>query len=612
MLKFFSINILLLFLTNSIVATDTITLSDKNYYNLDLAIKDTLKADDTISIEIILKNISSNEKWDFVCHYWSNVNIIVNDSPFQGGWNSDYKKENFIYEKVIRSPTIPIRIKANGLTKVKIILSQPILRSYNNPFSCAISKSKGSDDIFTFELSLILSFVVGLLILSIYNFLLYFITKENSFIKYSISQAFFAFIWLNSYGLSIYILGFSVNTLKFLDSFLALAYIWSYIWFSRDYLSTKINDKKLDRLFKLLQNLILLILSLYILTAFINSFYADYLGSIFVSKVIAPLSLILLIISIVRAFKRKEKLIRYFIFANLIFIFSVIISNLITLQLIPVDLAFKNIMLFGGLFEAILFSIGLAAKIKSSQKEKEIAQANLLQQLKENEMIKDEFSQGLEQQVRERTLELKDKNQKINLALKEKEAILRETHHRVKNNLQLMYSFMSLQSKRSNNIEIQNAISENKDRIKTLAMVHDKLSLSQNSEQINIKDYLPDIINQLSTLSYKGTIKTKCEIDNQTLLLKKAVYLGLIVNEILTNSLKYANFEAKPTITFNLIAKVNGNKLNLTLFDDGPTFTDSLSRKNSLGELIILDLAKQLKAEINVNKNFKYYISIPI
>lgn len=599
--------------TGHIKAYDTITVSKKEKIDLGLALKDTLHFSDSITKTITIFNNSTTPEWHFLTDYWQEVQITYDSTITEGGWGNTFQKQHFFFDGgANRGPGIPLYLPINEYTNIQIKIKHPIVRAFDNNNSCGLIPSKKIGSIYNQKLSFIQSLIIGILILALYNLFLFFITKDASFIKYSITQTLFALLWINTYGFSVYAFEFSLTILRFLDNFLSLLYILSYVWFSRAYLNTKNKDLKMNFYLIVLQYFIAVYIVLYIILSIFNFHTADYYGSFFVTKIISPIGVILLLISIIRAFIKKNRDVNYFVVATTIFIISIIITNLAALQLIPKNILSQNMILFGAILEAILFSIGLASKINQTQKEKEEAQKKLFIQLKENQIIKDDFSKGLEKQVLERTIELKEKNKKINTTLQEKEAVIKEIHHRVKNNLQLMYSFMSLQANRANNNEIKKAISENKGRIKTLAIVHDKLSLSQNAETIDIQTYLPGIVDRLSTLSYKGSINVNCEIVSLNLPLKKAIYVGLIVNEILTNTLKYADFNSKSNITFYIKANIDNSKLNFTLYDDGPSNSNYVKRQNSLGELIILDLAKQLKAKIDVNNNFKYYISIPI
>jgi predicted membrane protein len=209
--------------------------------------------------------------------------------------------------------------------------------------------------------------------------------------------------------------------------------------------------------------------------AFLQVSYLDYLLSHLIVNVLSPLGVIFLVIAIIRAILRRDKLIIYFSCAMLTFVLTVIIMNLNDAN--SNNIFVYNSVLFGAVLEAIFFSLGLAAKIKIAQTEKAIAQKELIDKHVENQKIKDQFSKELERKVEVRTLELKQKNSYIELALKEKEVLIKEVHHRVKNNLQLMYSFMSLQSNRAESELVKDAISESKERVRVLSMIHNNLSL---------------------------------------------------------------------------------------------------------------------------------------
>jgi two-component sensor histidine kinase len=106
-------------------------------------------------------------------------------------------------------------------------------------------------------------------------------------------------------------------------------------------------------------------------------------------------------------------------------------------------------------------------------------------------------------------------------------------------------------------------------------------------------------------------MNTTCNIDSFLLPINKAVSVGLIVNEIITNSIKYAEVSGvEKNIYIN--ALINQGNIELDIYDDGVTRKSSDVEMNSLGTLIIQDLTKQLKATLEVNENFRYKIAIPI
>ncbi|MEL7669648.1 PAS domain S-box protein [Methanobacterium sp.] len=138
--------------------------------------------------------------------------------------------------------------------------------------------------------------------------------------------------------------------------------------------------------------------------------------------------------------------------------------------------------------------------------------------------------------------QLKKAEENIKASLEEKEILLREIHHRVKNNLQIISSLLSLQTGYTKDYETRNVLEESQNRVKSMAIVHEKLYSSENLVKIDFKDYIKDLTDSLF-LTYKISpymIKLNKNIDNIFLNVNTAIPCGLIINELVTNSLKHA------------------------------------------------------------------------
>ncbi|OEC87414.1 MULTISPECIES: PAS domain S-box protein [Methanobacterium] len=138
--------------------------------------------------------------------------------------------------------------------------------------------------------------------------------------------------------------------------------------------------------------------------------------------------------------------------------------------------------------------------------------------------------------------QLKKAEENIKASLEEKEILLREIHHRVKNNLQIISSLLSLQTGYTKDDETRNVLEESQNRVKSMAIVHEKLYNSESLVKIDFKDYIKDLTDSLF-LTYKISpymIKLNKNIDNIFLNVNTAIPCGLIINELVTNSLKHA------------------------------------------------------------------------
>ncbi|MCD6224594.1 MAG: GAF domain-containing protein, partial [Deltaproteobacteria bacterium] len=130
----------------------------------------------------------------------------------------------------------------------------------------------------------------------------------------------------------------------------------------------------------------------------------------------------------------------------------------------------------------------------------------------------------------------------ITKALKEKELMLKEIHHRVKNNMQVISSLINLQAGRIEDQDYKNMFDEIRDRIRSMALVHEQLYRSRDLAYINLKDYITQLTGRLMR-SYSiapGKIELKIDANDLYIGIDKAVPCGLITNELISNALKYA------------------------------------------------------------------------
>lgn len=215
--------------------------------------------------------------------------------------------------------------------------------------------------------------------------------------------------------------------------------------------------------------------------------------------------------------------------------------------------------------------------------------------------------------------ERKKAEEKIKASLHEKEMLLKEIHHRVKNNLQIISSLLKLQSAYTETHNINQIIHDSQTRIKAMAIVHEKLYQS-NLESVNLGDYIQSIA-ELTNDSYntqdkKINIATFFNDTNINIRIDLAISIGLLVNEILTNSIKYA-FENSEKGQIEIeIFKDKNQKLNLIVSDNGiglPKDFD-FNKSGTFGMELIRLLTGQIDAELTISteKGTSYHIRLPI
>lgn len=211
--------------------------------------------------------------------------------------------------------------------------------------------------------------------------------------------------------------------------------------------------------------------------------------------------------------------------------------------------------------------------------------------------------------------ERKKAEDKIIQSLKEKDILLKEVHHRVKNNLQIVSSFLNLQSHYLSDNESKEAFDKTINRVRAIALVHEKLYQSKNFEQIDIKTYIESIIQLLDeAFNHQINIITNIEVKQSTFFnIDLAIPCGLIINEMVSNSIKYAkNHSNQIEIKVSFIEKETQFELNIE--DNGTTLQDNASifDKKTLGMEIILSLVEQLNGELitDFKKGAKFSVLI--
>jgi PAS domain S-box-containing protein len=192
--------------------------------------------------------------------------------------------------------------------------------------------------------------------------------------------------------------------------------------------------------------------------------------------------------------------------------------------------------------------------------------------------------------------------ERLRQSLGEKELLLREVHHRVKNNMQVISSLLAMQST-DGDPAVEKRLEESQNRIRSIALIHEQLYRSTELAHIDVKTYLETLTSQLlQSFGKAGAVRLELEADPLELDIDQSMALGLIVNELVTNALKYAYPADKGgTIRVSLRALAEGGRV-LTVADDGPGLA---ARKNggtpTLGMSLVTTLARQLRGRVELD-----------
>ncbi|MGK7920675.1 MAG: PAS domain S-box protein [Trichodesmium sp.] len=220
----------------------------------------------------------------------------------------------------------------------------------------------------------------------------------------------------------------------------------------------------------------------------------------------------------------------------------------------------------------------------------------------EKKSLKNRVVQAVVRDITER----KRNEEQIKASLAEKEVLLKEIHHRVKNNLQVISSLLRLQSRYIQDQRVMEMLKESQNRVRSMALVHEHLYQSKDLSKIDFTEYIRNLVSHLFQayeVKARG-VKLNVNVVSVFLNIDTVVPCGLIINELVSNSLKYAFPEeslGNISIDFNYDPH-NENKFILKVGDNGIGFPQDLDYKNSgsLGLRLVCSLVRQLKGEIEL------------
>jgi two-component sensor histidine kinase len=204
---------------------------------------------------------------------------------------------------------------------------------------------------------------------------------------------------------------------------------------------------------------------------------------------------------------------------------------------------------------------------------------------------------------------LKDKD----TLLVEKDWLLKEVHHRVKNNLQVITSLLAGQTHYLDDGPVLNAIRDVQNRVQSISLIHQKLYTGADVTSVNMLPYAYELVDHLQTCfdTRKKGIQFERQTDPINMEVSQAIAVGLILNEAITNSIKYAFPNGRGKITISLLS-AEQNRLRLTIADNGVGMarTDAAEGKTSLGWELIRILTRQLAGNLNIDTQAGVAISI--
>ncbi|MCE7996358.1 MAG: hypothetical protein HEP71_30545 [Roseivirga sp.] len=250
------------------------------------------------------------------------------------------------------------------------------------------------------------------------------------------------------------------------------------------------------------------------------------------------------------------------------------------------------------LLETLLFTIALGIEMRQHEVDKNKALTRLNQ-------VQADQTRKIEQEVVDRTakvnqqkLELQERNERI-------ETLFKEVHHRVKNNLQLVSSLLNMQQEWSSTEDPAKAIEDSRSRVVAMSMIHQFLYRTDDIATIDFKEYTEELINKLDAIQVdRVPYKLQLEFESNTIFdIDTSISLGLILNELVTNSYKHALLlQRKLELTVGLEA-LGAGMFNLVYKDNGEAIKEPFAEviKKGFGLRLASRLAKQLQGKLDYN-----------
>lgn len=403
-------------------------------------------------------------------------------------------------------------------------------------------------------------FLLGIMfIILMFSTFLYVKIKERIYLYYS-SYIFFNIIYLiNMSGLLVY---FNIQSFIYKIHFSSALMLCFLILFSLEYLNIK-------RIFTKIYKVLLSISIFFILLAILILFEYEPWNKV-INNLAGAICLSLILLSLFMYLKGYTKT-KYYSLGLLIYFFSVLLFTFMVNGTFEYNNLTRYGFLFGIFVEIIIFSFLLA---------------NRYHEINEDNKIR------LEELVNDRTKDI------LKLA-DEKELLLKEIHHRVKNNFHTINGILYFESLKNN--ENSHTFLDIANRIKSMSMIHEYIYKSDNFKRINSKEYLENIIKSVQLSNHRKQTNISMNIEDILLNFEDALNIGVILNEVLTNSIKHNDI-------FNLLCHVNfykrKNLITLEIKDNGKGFNLNNSTK-SLGLNIIEDFSNKLKCSKHSFENSK-------
>lgn len=437
-----------------------------------------------------------------------------------------------------------------------------------------------NDNFFLKEIfhQVVLSLFFGaMIILALYNFSIFLMIKDISYlyyVGYIFTLVFHHLLYVGFANLYLFDNSMMITIVNFAAIFIALPVLFL-AFFTKSFLEINQYPK-----INIVLNILISMLILSVIFFSISNYFSQY-------RNIIPILLMSYLFGITSyAFIKKNTQAKLILFGWFVILFAGLIMYLSSAGIFNIDLSSYYIVEISFTLEALVFSIALANRIKKLQEEKNKIQGKLIEEQKNNE-------EKLNNLVIQKT-------ENLNIALEEKDILLKELNHRVKNNMQTIISLIRLQNDEIDDATINNLLTTIQNRISAMSHLHELLYQKDAVKFINANEYFEKIIFEVEQ-SFDENVRIDYKI-NTTINSESAIYCGLIINELVTNSFKHA-FKNKEEGLISIIFYSQNKDYYLFYSDNGEGYNQE-NKKESLGLVLIETLAKkQLRASLNITSN---------
>ncbi len=437
--------------------------------------------------------------------------------------------------------------------------------------------------------------IVGFLVL----ITLVFIIRSND--KVYIHYGFYLFSVLYFFAYQYGILGLAIPVVNQIPP----AIVWissaslsmSYLFFSQSFLDLRHED---PFNFKLMRFGQYYVGSVVIIESVSYLFDYDIQHALFYKLAVVGFQVPLMLIFLYRVYLLKNTLSYIFLAGASILVLTTLVGqSLSTFQLVVES---NQIIQGGLLLDIFIFSFGIGVRVGLIYEAREEAQNKLIDQLQLNETLQQQYTTELEKKVEERTSEIIKKNQ-------ENETLLKEIHHRVKNNLQMISSLLNIQARRLNDTHSREILNVTKTRIRSIGLIHEHLYSHDHLAKIDLKPYIEDLVEMLRKAMFTGEKLTiDIQIDNEEADFNTAMNIGLVLNELVTNSLKYAFVDhPDPKLTIQAIRREE--EFQITVHDNGPGI---IGEPGGFGWSIIRSTLESVDGQLEYGNENGFYVRILI